>query len=539
VIARGDGGNPDASTAVASAIRTGQTRIVRNIGNDPAYAPWGGNMRDYGCCIANPLPIDGAVAGALAIYSANIDDFSADEATLLAECADDMAFGIAAIRTREQMHQLSYFDPLTRLPNEARFTHLAALAIDAVEPGEPGLAAVQIRLERLRDINEALGLQHGDDLLRQFGQRLQSVLPEAASVARLRGDEFAMLLPGSSVSDALLLARQMQALLTMPFLIAELPVKVTARMGITHFPQHAQTVHDLMRQMDIAVGRAREQKQQQAVYESSLDQGQGQAARLVMVGELRHAIDAGELALYLQPKVDMRNKRICGAEGLVRWRHPRRGLVPPADFIALAECTELIRPLTEWMIAAALRFNAGPLEPGAALPVAINLSASNLQDASLISTIHDMRVAMGLAQGLLEIELTESVLMEDAEHALQVLGALRAKNVTLYIDDFGTGYSSLSYLQKLPVDCIKIDQSFVARMLHDNDSAVIVRSTIDLAHDLGRKVVAEGVENQAQWDRLAAFGCDMAQGYFIAAPMPSEQFRTWAVNWDERRKPWS
>jgi diguanylate cyclase (GGDEF)-like protein len=354
VIARGDGGNPDASTAVASAIRTGQTRIVRNIGNDPAYAPWGGNMRDYGCCIAIPLRIGGAVAGALAIYSANIDDFSADEATLLAECADDMAFGIAALRTsdeqtriREQMHQLTYFDPVTGLPNSARFTQIAAMAIDAVEPGEPGLAAVQVRLERLRDINEALGLQHGDDLLRQFGQRLQSVLPAGASAARLRGDEFAILLPGSGITDAVLLARQLQALLAMPFLIAELPVEVAARMGITHFPQHAHTVHELLRQMDVAVGRAREQKLRHAVYEPSHGQAQAQAARLVMVGELRHAIEAGELALYLQPKVDMRSRRICGAEGLVRWRHPRRGLIPPAEFIPLAERTELIRPLTE------------------------------------------------------------------------------------------------------------------------------------------------------------------------------------------------
>lgn len=542
VIALGDGGNPDASTAVASATRTGQTRIVRNIGDDPAYAPWRQNMSGYGCCIAIPLRIGGHVAGALAIYSANIDDFSADEATLLGECADDMAFGITAIRTRdeearirEQMHQLTYFDPVTGLPNEARFTQLAAMAIDAAEPGGPGLAAVQVRLDRLRDINEALGLRHGDDLLRQFGQRLQSMLPAGASAARLRGDEFAMLLPGSGVTDAVLLARQMQALLATPFLIAELPVEVAARMGITHFPQHAQTVHDLLRQMDVAVGRAREQKLRHAVYEPSHDQGQGQAARLVMVGQLRHAIDAGELVLYLQPKVDMRSRRLCGAEGLVRWRHPQRGLVSPAEFIGLAERTELIRPLTEWMIAAAVGFNAGPLQPGAGIPVAINLSASNLQDASLLGSIHDLQVAFGLAPGLLEIELTESVLMEDAEHALHILGALRARNITLYIDDFGTGYSSLSYLQKLPVDCIKIDQSFVARMLMDNDSAVIVRSTIDLAHDLGRKVVAEGVESQAQWDRLAAFGCDMAQGYFIAAPMPSEQFRTWAANWDERR----
>ena len=537
VIAAGDGGNPDASTAVAVAVRTGQTRIVRNIQDDPAYAPWRRDMSDYGCCIAIPLHLGGAVAGALAIYSANIDDFSAEEATLLVECADDLAFGISAIRTREQMHQLTYFDPVTGLPNEARFTQLAAMAIDAVQPGEPGVAAVQVGLERLRDINEALGLQHGDDLLRQFGQRLQALLPASASAARLRGDEFAMLLPGSSTTDAALLAQQMQSLLATPFLIAGLPVEVAARMGITHFPQHARTVHELRRQMDVAIGRAREQKLRHALFAPSPDQGQAQAARLVMVGELRHAIDAGELALYLQPKVDMRSRRVCGAEGLVRWHHPQRGLMPPAEFIALAERTELIRPLTESMIAAALRFNANLAETDTAIPVAINFSASNLQDNSLLNAIHDMRVGLGLAQGLLEIELTESVLMEDAEYALQILGALRAKKITLYIDDFGTGYSSLSYLHKLPVDCIKIDQSFVAKMLQDRDSAVIVRSTIDLAHDLGRKVVAEGVESQAQWDRLAAFGCDMAQGYFIAAPMPSAQFRAWVAGWDARCNP--
>lgn len=535
VLDAGDGGDPNASTAVAVAVRTGQTRIVRNIGDDPAYAPWRRNMAGYGCCIAIPLHIGGAVAGALAIYSANTDDFSQEEATLLAECADDMAFGISAIRNREQMHRLTYFDPVTGLPNEARFTQLAAMAIDAVEAGEPGVATVQVRLERLRDINEALGLQHGDDLLRQFGQRLQSALPAGASAARLRGDEFAMLLPASSAADAMQLAQGMQSLLAAPFLVAGLPLEVAARMGITHSPAHARTVHALLRQMDVAVGRAREAKLRYALYEPSLDQPQDQAARLVMVGELRHAIDAGELALYLQPKVDMRSRRVCGAEGLVRWRHPRRGLVPPIEFIDLAERTELIRPLTEWMIGAALRFNANLPQHQAGMPVAINLSASNLQDESLLNAIHDMRVALGLAQGLLEIELTETVLMEDAEHALQILGALRAKNIALYIDDFGTGYSSLSYLQKLPVDCIKIDRSFVARMLQDRDSAVIVRSTIDLAHDLERKVVAEGVETQTQWDKLAEFGCDMAQGYFIAAPMPCEQFRAWASAWDERR----
>ena len=534
VVESSDGGNPEAGTAVASAVRTGETRIVCNIGDDPAYAPWRRNMTDYGCCIAIPLRIDADVVGALAIYSANIDDFSADEAALLAECADDMAFGIATFRvraeqerTRRAMHQLTYFDAVTGLPNEARFTQIAAMAIEAAQADGPGVAGVQVRLERLRDINEALGFQHGDDLLKQFGQRLQTALPPGATAARLRGDEFALLLPRSGIADAVLLARRIQSLLALPFVIAELPVQASARLGITHFPLHAHTVHELLRQMDVAVGRAREQRLRHAVYEPL--HGRGQAARLVLVGELRHAIEADELALYLQPKIDMRSKQVCGAEGLVRWRHPRRGLLPPREFIGLAEKMELISPLTEWMIKAALRFNADLGKADTALPVAINLSASNLEDATLVRKIEGMRISLGVAPGLLEIELTESVLMEDADHALRMLNKLRARKIPLYIDDFGTGYSSLSYLQRLPVDCIKIDQSFVGRMLMDNDSAVIVRSTIDLAHDLGRKVVAEGVETQAQWDRLMTFGCDMAQGYFIAPPMPAEQFRAWAA----------
>lgn len=237
----------------------------------------------------------------------------------------------------------------------------------------------------------------------------------------------------------------------------------------------------------------------------------------------------GDLLLYLQPKVEMATGRLCGAEGLVRWKHAERGLIPPGEFIGLAEHTGLIKPLTEWVIETALRLNQAWQRQGCALPIAVNLSARNLRDENLLEKIRHLQTTWGVAAGLLELEITESAVMEDAEFSLRVLHSLRDDGIPLYIDDFGTGYSSLSYLQKLPVKYIKIDQSFVKDMSVSKDSLLIVRSTIDLVRDLGRKTVAEGVETQQQWDQLAAFGCDIAQGYFIARPMPAEDFQNWVI----------
>jgi EAL domain-containing protein (putative c-di-GMP-specific phosphodiesterase class I) len=250
---------------------------------------------------------------------------------------------------------------------------------------------------------------------------------------------------------------------------------------------------------------------------------------LTIAGELRRAIEGGDLLLYLQPKVEFATGRVCGAEGLVRWKHAERGLIPPIEFISLAEHTGLIKPLTEWVIETAMRLIQGWERQGCALPIAVNLSARNLREDDLLERIRLLQSTWGIAPGLLELEITESAVMEDAEFALRVLHSLREEGIALHIDDFGTGYSSLSYLQKLPVEYIKIDQSFVRDMCTSKDSALIVRSTIDLVHDLGRKTVAEGVETQGDWDQLAAFGCDIAQGYFIAKPMPAEEFLAWVA----------
>ncbi len=518
--------------ALGTAIRTGKTSVVRNMLTDPDYAPWRPHLHGNASGVACPLRIDGEVIGALAIYAAQADAFGPDEVTLLTESADDLAFGVATLRARAEqqktqaaLHRLTYFDALTGLPNETQFVELLAAAIDSGKRLNQSFAVLQTNIERLREINDALGFSHGDQLLREFGARLRVAAPVSALIARLRGDEFAILLPDSSASAAVTLVRRLEDELARPFPIADIPLDVSARIGVALFPEHGSTPHDLFRHMDMALQQARKKGVRHAVFDPARDQDQQR--RLTMAGELRRAIEGGDLLLYLQPKVEIATGRVCGAEGLVRWQHTGRGMIPPGEFIGLAEHTGLIKPLTEWVIEAALRLNHAWQRQGCALPIAVNLSARNLREEDLLEKIRRLQAGWGGAAGLLELEITESTLMDDAEFALSVLHRLRDEGIPLYIDDFGTGYSSLSYLQKLPVDYIKIDQSFICNMSSSKQSALIVRSTIDLAHDLGRKVVAEGIETQENWDQLAALGCGFAQGYFIARPMPAEAFQNW------------
>ena len=518
--------------AVASAIRTRQASVVRDILADPSYAPWRPYLPGYACVVACPLRVDGEIIGGIAIYSAEPDSFGLDEVTLLTESADDLAFGIATLRARaeqkkiqEAMHRLTRYDALTGLPNEAQFTEFLTAAIETGRQLNQPFTVLQTNIEQLSEINEALGFSQGDQLLQEFGARLSSAAPESAMVARLRSNEFAILLPNSDAGAAITMVQRLADALVRPFPMADISLDVSAKTGVALFPAHGVTPHDLYRHMDIAVRQAKKKGLGHLIFDPA--RNQDQLRRLNMAGELRRAIEGGDLSLYLQPKVEMATGRVCGAEGLVRWRHAQRGLILPGEFIGLAEHTGLIRPLTEWVIETSLRLNHAWERQGCALPIAVNLSARNLRDEDLLEKIRHLQTTWGVAAGLLELEITESTVMEDAEFALRVLHGLHAAGIPLYIDDFGTGYSSLSYLQKLPVEYIKIDQSFVRDMSFNKESWLIVRSTIDLAHDLGRKTVAEGVETQEHWDQLAAFGCDFAQGYFMARPMPAEEFPSW------------
>ena len=518
--------------AVGMAIRSGQPTLVQDMQTDPNFAPWQKQLANPASGLACPLHLGGDVIGALAIYQSEPQAFDSDEINLLSALADDLTFGMANLRdraeqqqTRQAMHHLTHHDALTGLANETQFTEMLSAAVEkGLRSGEP-FAMLQANIERLGEINDALGFSHGDQLLCDFARRLDSIAPAGTTVARLRGDEFAVLLPGGDAQAAQALVQRVHEALVPPFDLADLSLDVTARIGIVLHPEHGLTPHDLFRHMDIAVRQARKLGSALAVYDPRLNPAPAQ--RLTFAGELRRAIENGELALYLQPKVDMASGDICGAEGLVRWMHPQRGMIPPGEFIDLAERTGLIRPLTAWVLETAFHLNQHWSQRGRTLPIAVNLSARDLRDASMPELIRRLQSTWSTGKGLLELEITESTAMEDPEFALRVLHELRALGVPLHIDDFGTGYSSLSYLQKLPVDCIKIDQSFVRNLPSSKDSLLIVRSTIDLAHDLGRKVVAEGVETRQHWEQLAALGCDMAQGYYIARPMPSEAFQGW------------
>lgn len=517
----------------SSAIRSGKVQFVRDMRMDSNHDRWLDKLGELKSGVSCPLLVEGEVIGALSIYDTEPNAFGEDEIALLTESADDLAFGISILRTRSEqqrvqaeMNHMLRHDPLTGLPNSIEFREILTAKIEASSrPPEP-IAALQFNIERLREINEVLGFSNGDQILRDFGERLRQSIPDSAHIARLRGDEFAVLAPTLDRGSAVALAEELEKTISRPFPIADIELDVSARAGIALFPEHGTTADELLRQMGKATHQAKARGLSQCVFDPSHQKNQ--AGRLTMAGELRRAIAGNQLRLFLQPKVDFSSGQICGAEALVRWMHPLKGLIPPGLFIDLAEQTGLIKPLTEWVIVAALDLLQSWQAKGCAVPIAINLSARNFRDEQLFAKYRQWHLERSVSTGLLEIEITESTVMEHAEYALRALSEMRDAGIPLYVDDFGTGYSSLSYLQKLPVDYIKIDQSFVSAMHRDRDSATIVRSTIDLVHDLGRKTVAEGVETKEHWDLLKELGCDIAQGYYIAKPMPSGDFQKWA-----------
>lgn len=518
-----------------AAIRDERPHLVRSMGGgNSAFSLGLGRFAGATSGLSCPLHVDGAVIGALSIYDPEPGAFGDDEIALLTESAQDLAFGISSLRARMEqqrvhaaMYHMMRHDVLTGLPNAIEFTQALTAAVEGPSPVGQPMAALQLNVERLGEINDVLGYTHGDQILRDFGQRLRECLPPQVLVARLRGDEFAVLAPAKDTAEAQSLVETINAFLSRPFPVADIELDVSAKIGIALYPEHGSTAQELLRRMGKALYYAKANGLAQCLFDPSKQRDQ--TGRLKMAGELRRAISAGQLRLFLQPKVEISSGRVCGAEALVRWQHPQQGLILPGAFIGLAEQTGLIKPLTEWVIVAALDLLQDWQVRGCAVPVAINLSARNFRDEQLFSKYRNWQAQRNVAPGLLEVEITESTVMDDAEYALRMLHALRGEGIPLYIDDFGTGYSSLGYLQKLPVDYIKIDQSFVADMTHNRESAAIVRSTIDLVHDLGCKTVAEGVETQEHWELLASLGCDIAQGYFIAKPMPSEAFQHWAA----------
>jgi diguanylate cyclase (GGDEF)-like protein/PAS domain S-box-containing protein len=427
-------------------------------------------------------------------------------------------------RSEATINHMAYYDSLTDLPNRTLLHDRLRQAIQSSFNGK-SVGLLLLDLDRFREINDTLGHHRGDVLLQQIGPRLRGALEPSNTIARLGGDEFAVLLPITDEAGATGVARKILKLLENPFFIESIPIVVEASIGIALTPDHGENPDSLIQRADIAMYVAKENKSGYTVYSSAEDKHSPR--RLALLGELRSAIDNNDLFLVYQPKIHLKTGRITGVEALIRWRHPQYGVIPPDQFITVAERSGLIKPLTLWVVKTALQQCKLWHEEGRQMNVAVNLSARNLEDPQLPDQISELLHASGVISSSLELEITESALMVNPARALETLKQLSGMGIQLSIDDFGTGYSSLGYLKRLPVNQIKIDKSFVKEMALDEDDAMIVRSTIELTHNLGLTVVAEGVETQEALDQLASLGCDAAQGFYISRPVPPSELNQW------------
>jgi len=432
-----------------------------------------------------------------------------------------------ASEQRAQKDALEYqtlHDPLTGLPNRTLFGDRLRQAILSGQRERKPLVLLIMDMDRFKEVNDTLGHHIGDLLLQQVALRLAATLRQSDTVARLGGDEFAVLpAGGTDLTGGSQAAKKILQALEQPFLIDGRNVDVRASIGIALYPEHGDEAATLMRHADVAMYVAKRTKRGYAVYAPQQDEHT--VARLALIGELRHAIGHDELVLHYQPTVALASGKTSGVEALVRWRHPKRGLMPPDQFIPAAEETELVQPLARWVLNQGLRQLRSWVDGGIEIKLAVNLSAWNLHDPEFPDMTADLLQTWGIEPAWLKLEITESSIM--AHSAIETVRRLSALGVGLSIDDFGTGYSSLTYLKRLPVNEIKIDKSFIIGMMEDSASVSIVRPIIELGHNMGLQVVAEGVENRETWDRLVAFGCDLAQGYYLCPPMPASDLTHW------------
>jgi diguanylate cyclase (GGDEF)-like protein len=428
---------------------------------------------------------------------------------------------------QQEMEHRALHDELTGLPNRAMLSDRLGEALLAAAQAGTRVGLLLLDLDRFKEINDTFGHHYGDELLRQVGPRLTSVLRAADTVARLGGDEFAVLLPDvHGVDDATNVANSLLSALETPFKIDGVDLDVEASVGVVISGEHGNDPGVLMQRADIAMYVAKTQHLGVFGYDPSID-GHS-ATKLAMIGDLRRALQRNELVLYYQPKVNVTGD-LVGAEALVRWQHPEHGLIFPDDFIPLAERTGLINPLTRHILNIALKQAKVWLDNGRPLPIAVNLSARNLHDERFADIVTELLAVHEVPAHLLELEVTESAIMIDPVRACQMLETLSALGVRLSLDDFGAGYTSLSQLKALPISEIKIDRSFVMKMIEDRSDSVIVQSVIALGHNLGLTLVAEGVETGSVKNALASFGCDVFQGYHMSRPVPAEAFEAWSA----------
>ncbi len=427
---------------------------------------------------------------------------------------------------KEALEYQTLHDPLTGLPNRTLFNDRLRQAILTGHRERKPMVLLIMDMDRFKEVNDTLGHHIGDLLLQQVALRLTAILRQSDTVARLGGDEFAVLpAGGTDLNGGSRAAKKILQGLEQPFVVDGRNIDVGASIGIALYPDHGEEADTLMRHADVAMYVAKRTKRGYAVYAPQQDEHT--AAHLALIGELRHAIGHDELVLHYQPTVALKTGKATGVEALVRWRHPKHGLMPPDQFIPAAEETELVQPLARWVLNHGLCQLRSWADKGLEIELAVNLSAWNLHDPDFPDMTSDLLQTWKVEPARLKLEITESSIM--AHSAIETITRLSALGVGLSIDDFGTGYSSLAYLKRLPVNEIKIDKSFIIGMMGDSASVSIVRPIIELGHNMGLQVVAEGVENRETRDRLVTLGCDLAQGNFLCPPIPAADLTRWLL----------
>lgn len=460
----------------------------------------------------------------------SINPLTLSDQQLAVLCVRDIS---ERIQRQQQLEYQASHDSLTGLYNRDALNRRIEQYLGEHEDGQNSVFLMLIDLDRFKEVNDTLGHGVGDNILRELGERLVKSLGDSVFIARLGGDEFGVLDANIGGTDAAIeLAKQVLELIRRPFEVNTLSLELQASLGISQYPEHADSTEKLLMCADIAMYKAKEERRGYEMYDAGFDTHTER--KLLISSQLNQAVEAGDLSLYYQPKVDLKTNRVASFEALIRWFHPTLGRVPPDDFITMAERAGIIKPLTLYGIreamAQCLRFH----DMGYQIPIAVNLSAFLLQDSALIGDLAKIIEDSPLEPRWLNLEVTESAIVHDLERAVETLDRIKELGIGLSIDDFGTGYASLTYIKQLPASELKLDQLFIKDVTTNPSDLIIVESTVELSHSLGLKLVAEGVENIETYRCLAAVGCDMAQGYWISAPLAEDELMPWLAEWEQR-----
>ncbi len=517
-----------------TAIRSGRTSVNQNILTNPSMAPWRQEAirRGYQSSVALPLIHDTKVLGALNIYAREANAFNREEVELLEELAGELAYGIVSLRTRaehdaakEKVAFLANFDPVTRLPNRLLLRDRFEIAALIGRSEQTKVALLYLDIDHFKPINDSLGPGGGDKVLLAVVERLRLYVPATDTISRVGGDEFVVLLGGIRESAAAAhVAGAVVDAFAEPLNVDRQLLNVAFSIGISVYADDGDNFDTLLERAETAMNSTKEAGGNMYRFftrEMNVDVTE----QIRLTGAMLKALREREFVLHYQPQVDIRSGKLVGAEALIRWQHPLDGLISPAKFIPLAEQSGHIVPIGQWVLDEACRQGKAWIDAGLdSFVIAVNLSALQFQRGNVLEMVEQTLRAHALPADRLELELTESVLLQDAQATLETLRRLKAMGVRIAIDDFGTGYSSLAYLKQLAVDKLKISYSFVRDMIADAEGAAIVKAIIQLGHNLQLRVIAEGVEEDVQLQLLRGYECDEIQGYLFSRPLPADQF---------------